>query len=250
MEIRWLAAFADIPDGRVGAARRFWVAVTATSASAPHGDRGQRVPLAANGEDPYLWVQQVHRGGGEAGWHLDVLVDEAGRAARQAVSLGASVVSQASGLVTLRSPGGMPFCLVAWEGEERRAEPRRWPGGYRSLLDQVCLDLPSATYEEESRFWKELTGWEPGPSTMPEFEHLIRPAPAPLRLLLQRLGDADAGPVRAHVDFSSDDVEAERWRHELLGARMVRVAEHWTTLRDPVGLEYCITDRDPLGSRS
>jgi glyoxalase superfamily protein len=55
-----------------------------------------------------------------------------------------------------------------------------------------------------------------------------------------------AGPARAHVDFSSDNVEAERRRHELLGASTVRIAEHWTTLRDPVGLEYCITDRDPL----
>jgi len=32
----------------------------------------------------------------------------------------------------------------------------------------------------------------------------------------------------------------------VLGAEVVRVAEHWTTLRDPAGLLYCITDRDPF----
>jgi hypothetical protein len=34
-------------------------------------------------------------------------------------------------------------------------------------------------------------------------------------------------------------------RHEALGAHRVREMEYWTTLRDPTGLEYCITIRDP-----
>lgn len=67
----------------------------------------------------------------------------------------------------------------------------------------------------------------------------------PLRILLQRLGAADTGPARAHVDFCCDDVAAERARHEALGATAERIAEHWVTLCDPVGLQYCITDRTP-----
>lgn len=121
------------------------------------------------------------------------------------------------------------------------------PAGHRSLLDQVCLDLSSAVYDEKSQFWCALAGWERHRGTLPEFDYLVRPAGMPLRILLQRLGDDDRG-VRMHVDLACDAVDVERRRHESLGATTVRIAEHWTTLRDPAGLRYCITDRDPSRS--
>ena len=68
----------------------------------------------------------------------------------------------------------------------------------------------------------------------------------PVRILLQRLGSDDPGPARAHADLACDDRPAEVHRHVELGAEPVRVAEHWTTLRDPAGLVYCVTDRDPF----
>ena len=71
----------------------------------------------------------------------------------------------------------------------------------------------------------------------------IRPTGQPLRILLQRMDEPD--PTRAHVDFSCDDVPVEVARHEGLGARVVRRTEGWTTLRDPIGLLYCITRRVP-----
>ena len=123
--------------------------------------------------------------------------------------------------------------------------PRRWPGGQHSLLDQICLDIPAAAFEAECRFWSELSGW-PRRSSSAEFVNLIRPSALPLRLLLQRLGEDDDGLARAHADLACDDVPAESRRHQALGAEIVRIAEHWTTLRDPAGLLYCITDRDPF----
>jgi hypothetical protein len=249
MVIEWLAAFADVPESSLGAAVRFWSAVTASAALAPHGDDDELVPLAAEGEDPYLWVQKVHRGAGEGGWHLDAFVDDLDEATAVARTLGASVTRARPDLVTLSSPAGQPFCLVTHEDENRPAGPRRWPGDYHSLLDQICLDMPSAVYDGESRFWSALTGWEIRHGNLPEFDHLIRPPQVPLRILLQRLGHADNGPVRAHADFACDDIGKERRRHEELGAVTVRTAERWTTLRDPAGLEYCITGRNPLTAR-
>jgi hypothetical protein len=68
----------------------------------------------------------------------------------------------------------------------------------------------------------------------------------PLRLLLQKLDDAASGqPVRGHIDFACDDIETEVQRHTALGATFVR-HRSWITLRDPVGREYCVTDRNPF----
>ena len=65
-----------------------------------------------------------------------------------------------------------------------------------------------------------------------------------MRLLLQRLESED-GPVRAHFDLSSADRVAEVVRHRSLDAELVNDTGNWTVLRDPAGLEYCVTDRDP-----
>src|SRR5581483_11914549 len=100
-----------------------------------------------------------------------------------------------------------------------------------------------ADFDDEARFWMELTGWERRASDHPEFDRLIRPAGHPLRILLQRMDETE--PIHAHVDFSCDDVGAEVARHEALGGEVVRRTEGWTTLRDPVGLAYCVTRRVP-----
>lgn len=247
MMITWLAAFADVPEPLVDTALEFWAAVTGNSPREAAGDWDEYLPLAADGEDPYLWIQRVRRPEPDGGWHPDLYVEDreslAG-AVRQAGELGATVVREVPGLVGLTTPAGQPFCLVVGGGKGR-GRPRRWPDGQHSLFDQICLDIPAAAFGTERRFWSELTGW-PQRRTSAEFVHLDRPASSPLRILLQRLSEDDAGPARAHADLASDDVPTETRRHRELGAAVVRIAEHWTTLRDPAGLTYCITDRDPF----
>ena len=155
---------------------------------------------------------------------------------RRAVALGAAVVFEEPGLVVLRSPAGLPFCVVTWDGE--RVRPR--PAGI-SLVDQMCLDIPAGGFDPEADFWSALTGWPRRRSDLPEFDHLVRPEGMPLRLLLQRTGAERAG---MHLDLACDDVDAEVVRHVALGATVVRrVPGDWTTLRDPAGREYCVTAR-------
>lgn len=243
--ISWLATFSDVPETQVAAALEFWDAVTASSPREAAGARDEYLPLAGDGEDPYLWIQRVERPAFSGGWHLDLYVADPALAAGRATELGAGVVREVPGLIGLTTPAGQPFCLVRIESERRRARPRRWPAGQHSLLDQICLDIPAVAFADECRFWAELTGWPHGRSSA-EFVNLVRPANSPLRILLQQLGKDDAGPARAHVDLACDDVPTETRRHSELGAGVVRIAEHWTTLRDPAGLLYCITDRDPF----
>jgi hypothetical protein len=260
VQISWLAAFADVPEPQVQTALEFWAALTASTPREAAGDLDEYLPLAGDNpagdseagdspagedEDPYLWIQRVQRPAGEGGWHPDLYVADPAAEARRATELGATVVRQVPGLAGLTTPAGQPFCVVRHEAERRRARPRRWPAGQHSLFDQLCLDIPATAFTDECRFWAELTGWPQGRSS-DEFVNLVRPAGSPLRILLQRLGDDDKGQARAHADLACDDRAAEVRRHRELGAGVVRVTEHWTTLHDPAGLLYCITDRDPF----
>lgn len=109
----------------------------------------------------------------------------------------------------------------------------------------LSIDIPPDCYHAECVFWAELTGWPRVTGSRPEFAFLDRPAGLPLRLLLQRLDSAATRTCTAHLDLACDDVAAERSRQVVLGAEVVRETPTWTTLRDPAGLSYCVTGRDP-----
>jgi hypothetical protein len=241
--IRWLTAFLDFPAASFETGRAFWQGVTGYESSPPRGPRGDFATLVPGSGDAFLRVQRIYDGPSRC--HLDVHADDVDETARRAADLGARASFAEPGLVVFRSPGGLPWCVVGHEGETGRPPPRRWPGGQRSLVDQFCLDIPADPYDTECAFWAALTGWERREGSSPEFGHLVRPGGMPLRLLLQRTGDEPGLPVRAHVDLACDDVPAERRRHESLGAAQIRATPDWTTMRDPAGLEYCVTRRDP-----
>lgn len=175
--------------------------------------------------------------------HVDLEVDDVTGASERARSLGAAVLADRGTLVVCQSPGGLALCLV----QARPTGPaRQVREGQPSLLDQVCLDIPADRYAAELAFWTRLTGWAP-PRPAPDGSGLLplaRPDGIPLRLLTQRLGDAD-GPVTAHVDLACGDRAEQTRLHELLGARVESVHEGWTVLRAPGGSRYCLTERDP-----
>lgn len=138
------------------------------------------------------------------------------------------------------SPGGLTFCIVN-HSARRRPGPVSWREG-RSLVDQVCLDIPPSRFDTEVAFWRDLTGWQVQDADGSEFSRLARGDGLPLQLLLQRLVDEQPA-VSAHLDLACDDRDAEVARHRDLGASFVRRTGGWTTLRDPSGREYCVTDR-------
>jgi predicted enzyme related to lactoylglutathione lyase len=244
--IRWFSLFADVPAGQLDAAVGFWPAATGTHLGTAVGDDGEYLPLVPADGDRYVWLQRI--GSGTGGWHLDLHVPDVPAAADAARVAGAEVVRAADDLTTLTSPAGQPFCLVEEEPDRARSRPapQQWPGG-RSFIDQICFDIPAAEFEAECDFWARLTGWDRlGHSDdAPEFDRLGVPPHLPLFFLFQRLGADDNEGARAHADLSSDVRENEVARHQALGAEVVRVCEGWTTLRDPAGLVYCVTDRRP-----
>ncbi|HUB38854.1 MAG TPA: VOC family protein [Streptosporangiaceae bacterium] len=244
MAIRWTTAFLDYPAAAFEQGSAFWQAVTGSGLSATRGPQAEFATLLPANGDAFLRVQRLQAG--PASCHLDIHADDVAAEAAQAERLGAAAIGQPDGYVVLRSPGGLSFCVVRHDGENERPPPER-PGGYSSLVDQLSVDIPLECYDRECAFWSRLTGWPLTSASRPEFTFLSRPEGMPLRLLLQRLDEPLTGRpgCTAHLDLACDDVPAEQARHESLGATVVRVTAGWTTLRDPAGLLYCITRRDP-----
>ena len=156
---------------------------------------------------------------------------------------GAHVVAQ-PGHAVLATPGGVPFCIVPSGGESTR--PPTIDPARPHAVDQICLDVPSHAFDDDVAFWSDLLGWPPNPPSLPEFRSFDQPARFPLRLLLQRMGEGDHGPPRAHLDISSGTHrDAVVSRHVDAGATLVERFTHWTVLEDPAGMRYCVTARPP-----
>jgi hypothetical protein len=241
-EVRWVTAFLDTTLEHAEQAESFWSQVTGYRLSPRRGVRGEFASLLPADGDPHLKVQTV----GEAspgGLHVDLHTDDVRALGARAEGLGARASYLEAGYAVCGSPGGMTFCVVDHPAS-RAATPAVWSGG-RSMVDQVCLDIPPSRWEEECSFWAELTGWElVDQNPEDEFRRLRRPDGLAIQVLLQRLDD-EQSVVVGHLDLGSDDYLAETNRHRALGATEVRRTPHWVTLRDPSGRLYCVT-RHPV----
>jgi hypothetical protein len=147
------------------------------------------------------------------------------------------VVAEPGDWAVLRSPAGQLFCAVPWEGQATRPDAAVGPSGTASRVDQLCLDIPSHTFDAEVAFWSTVTGWPARATDLAEFRRLTPPATIPVRVLCQRLGD---GPASVHLDLRCDDVDATRAWHEQLGATAMGRHLSWWVMRDPAGGAYCL----------
>jgi len=238
IDVRWAWVFLDTPRAHAGRSWAFWSEVTGWPLSPTRGDTGEFATLLPPRGDAWVKVQAIADGPG--GIHLDLDVDDVHGAAAEAERLGATRVGGIGDVVvTLRSPGGLTFCLTpgAGDGEQVRE-------GATELVDQVCLDCPQEAHDAEVAFWVALTGWPWVDVDEPELSRLARPAGIPFRFLVQRLGEP-AGPVRAHADLACADRGSSTQRHVAAGAHVVEERPGWTVMSDPVGRVYCLTDRSP-----
>ena len=237
----WLNAVIDLPRERFDEAGEFWVRVTRTTRGDVHPEHDEFVHLNPPAGDMHLELQRIEAG--PATVHLDLVVRDIPTATRRAVAAGARVIAD-PGHVVLRTPGGVPFCIVPHTDEAVRApllDPDR-----PHAVDQICLDVPHEHFEADVAFWSALTGWPVTPEVLAEFRSFDQPEHLPLRLLVQRLGADDTGGARAHLDVSSGNHVGELTKiHVANGATIDEQFEHWTALRDPAGMPYCLTSRPP-----
>jgi Glyoxalase-like domain len=244
VSVRWVSVFLDVPPELFEPAAAFWTEVTGTHTGRAVGSHDEFVPLEQQTGQASLWLQRLDDG--PVSCHVDLYVEDVEAEVRRATDLGASRLRMLEdlGVVVLASPGGLPFCLVRHRDQSARMVPVGGDGR-RSVLDQVCLDIPASRYDAECGFWERLTGWPlDDTDDHDEFRRLTRPTEIPYAFLLQRLDDP-VGAVTAHLDLACQDRGAECERHLRLGATAVRRTDGWTVMRDPAGLTYCITRRRP-----
>ncbi len=234
-------AVIDVPAELVAPAAAFWSQALGWRAGSTWPGHPELRSFEPVGGHAYVHLQQI---GGPARTHIDVEVTDLGRERRRLVELGATVGQAQDGWQPMASPGALPFCLV--EASEHVAPAAvEWPDGHRTRLVQVCIDSPPGLHESEVEFWRAALGWRWVGSDSPEFAGKLHDDQgSPLQLLFQRL-DADGGPVRAHLDLGSNQIEAEVQRLVALGAVRLWSGDGWVALRDPVGMVFCVTGNSP-----
>lgn len=233
----WIHVFLDTPAADVNDAVSFWTSVTGWPSSDRRGEHGQFLTLLPPTGSAYVKIQEVDQ---QAGLHLDLDSTDRAASVERARRIGATSAWTYHAVEVMRSPGGFTFCHTLLVGAPSMVRDGS------TILDQVCLDIPSGAWDVEIAFWQELTGRELERGRRPEFAFLGRDGHP--RILLQRLDEPD-GPVRAHPDLATADRAVDTAAHVALGA--VVVAEHarWTVLTAPGGQVYCLTDRDPATGR-
>ena len=244
MSIRSSHAFLDVPAAAESGAAAFWGRALGWPLGEPEPDHPEFRSFEPGGTaTPYVHLQRIE---GPARIHLDLAVDAVPEERERLVGLGAVAVEETSDWQVMRSPGGLPFCLVP-ASPEARPPSVQWDDGHRSRLVQVCIDSPAALHDAEVRFWRAATEWSFRESTAPQFAgKLAAPPGSPLQLLLQRLDEDDSGEAtRAHLDLGTDDLDLEVSRLRALGAELIGPGDGWVALRDPAGLAFCATLNTP-----
>ena len=247
--LKWAWAFIDRPMRTFEESARFWTTVTGTTLSARRGERQEFATLlpAEADCDASVKLQGVLSGNGA---HIDLEFDDFESALARAVGLGGAVVERDHEWACLTSPSGYGLCVTAWHGARRVARPFVAPGGTRTRLDQVCIDIAPSVHDAEVEFWSGLSGLSVVPSRRwEEFSWLapppVSPVAPPVEVLFQRLGEERA--TSAHLDVSSSNADASRAWHESLGARFLREGANWLVMSDPGGGVYCLIRREPEG---
>jgi predicted enzyme related to lactoylglutathione lyase len=240
MEPFWTTALLDFTPEHYPEAVAHWQRLTDYELSGPVGDHGEFQGLRSPGHPTFLALQRLDSGPDRV--HLDLHVADPPAAAEAARAAGATMITDDPKCEVLASPGGFAFCFVDDPASDP-APATTWPEGQRSIADQVCIDIPDDHWDTEVAFWSSITGWQVRHTDDSEFAAMERDPRLPIRILLQRLGEP-SGQVRAHIDWATDDREAETLRHQALGSDVVRRTSGWTVMTGPGGT-YCITDRIP-----
>ncbi len=187
--------------------------------------------------------------------HLDVNVPDREAEVERLLGLGARLVETKTHEIgelretwtVMRDPEGNGFCVQAPPGVEER---------YVGNVTFSCAE-PEAL----ARFWSEALGW-PEQQVGDEFLQMLRDAGLDERefsayaairegertrprFLFQRRQKSPTESIPIHLDFASDDREAEVQRLTRAGASVKETKTTpsgftFTVLRDPEGIPFCV----------
>ena len=104
-------------------------------------------------------------------------------------------------------------------------------------LHGVVIDVPRSDHERAVAFWSAAFGQEPVVSDMyPEYAQLEDVTPG-CYVLVQALED---GQPRMHLDFATEDRDADLVRLADAGATEIAREHKWGVMTDPAGQPFCL----------
>jgi catechol 2,3-dioxygenase-like lactoylglutathione lyase family enzyme len=109
---------------------------------------------------------------------------------------------------------------------------------HRSRVHAIVIDCDD--FEAGERFWTQALGaevaWRDPEGHYVSLGHAI----GGLTVLLQKVPEPKTCKSRVHVDFETDNIEAELRRLESLGATRRQEQKSWWIMQDPCGNEFCV----------
>lgn len=102
-------------------------------------------------------------------------------------------------------------------------------------LAAVCIDCRAEQMPEAMAFWSALIGASAEPDDTGRYARIGGTEGYP-HVLLQAVDH----PPRVHLDFETDDREAECARLEALGAKVVARIQTWIVMEAPTGQRFCL----------
>ena len=114
---------------------------------------------------------------------------------------------------------------------------------HHSGLGGLIIDCKTDDLDREAEFWSRALGFAIRPSDDPDDEGYA--------ILDTRDGEpyievqSVDHPSRVHLDFKTDDLEAEVSRLERLGATRVKKVKTWWVMQAPSGHRFCVIPLHP-----
>jgi predicted enzyme related to lactoylglutathione lyase len=247
LELRHITFACDDPQ-RVA---QFWARVLDGYAAETSGESWR-----AHGDGPELFFNRMRKSPTiELPIHLDVNVPDREAELRRLLALGASLVETKSHSVgelaetwtVMRDPEGTGFCI--------QTPPNALPNRYVGNVTFSCAEP-----HELGSFWAAALGW-PAEEIDEGFLQQLRdggldereltgfyvtrnPDGSRPRFLFQRRERSRPDSYPIHLDFRTEDREAEIERLTGLGATLVETKTDadrtWTVMRDPDGNPFCV----------
>lgn len=108
---------------------------------------------------------------------------------------------------------------------------------HQSRLATIVIDCRTDNLDAAASFWARALGAQVQPiDPTADTYRQIETADDQPTVLVQQVDH----PSRVHLDIETDDVEAEVWRLEQLGARRVAQVKSWWVMEAPTGQRFCV----------
>ncbi|MBC3910213.1 VOC family protein [Undibacterium umbellatum] len=107
---------------------------------------------------------------------------------------------------------------------------------HKSRLACFVIDCQVDDIEPGVNFWAAALAYPAGDAD--DKYVVLEATPTGPKMLLQKVEH----PSRIHLDIETDNKEAEVQRLEKLGAKVVKLMEHWVVMEAPTGHRFCVVN--------